>query len=401
MTEIVRGDISTLGEGNKLFYIERGYIMKHNIWKKISIISMLALLFIASSFATGTFSLKGMIDGKKSETNPEVVASSVSGEEALIDWTDGGIAKQELIDYVDTVTNPMSVDYIPVDDRIAVFDMDGTIVCETDPVYFDFCLLKYRVLDDPTYKDKASDFERNVAIQIQRKFNGEDVDISMVDHGKAVASAFSGMTVDEMEDYVKAFKNQPEPGYTGMTRGEAFYQPMLEVINYLEANEFTVYVVSGTDRLITRGLCDGMLDLPPSQMIGSDETLVADHQDGEDGLDYEYEDDDELVLGGEFMVKNLNMNKVSVIAQEIGKQPVLAFGNSASDSSMLEYTTRDNRFKSLAFMICCDDTVRENGNLEKAQKMVDLCNEKDWIPVSMKNDWTTIYGDGVSRKVEK
>ena len=401
MTEIVRGDISTLGEGNKLFYIERGYIMKHNIWKKISIILMLALLFIASSFAAGTFSLKGMIDGKKSETKPEVVASSVSGEEALIDWTDGGLAKQELIDYVDTVTNPMSVDYIPVDDRIAVFDMDGTIVCETDPVYFDFCLLKYRVLDDPTYKDKASDFERNVAIQIQRKFNGEDVDISMVDHGKAVASAFSGMTVDEMEDYVKAFKNQPEPGYTGMTRGEAFYQPMLEVINYLEANEFTVYVVSGTDRLITRGLCDGMLDLPPSQMIGSDETLVANHQDGEDGLDYEYEDDDELVLGGEFMVKNLNMNKVSVIAQEIGKQPVLAFGNSASDYSMLEYTTRDNRFKSLAFMICCDDTVRENGNLEKAQKMVDLCNEKDWIPVSMKNDWTTIYGDGVSRKVEK
>ena len=401
MTEIVRGDISTLGEGNKLFYIERGYIMKHNIWKKISIILMLALLFIASSFAAGTFSLKGMIDGKKSETKPEVEAASVSGEEALIDWTDGGIAKQELIDYVDTVTNPMSVDYIPVDDRIAVFDMDGTIVCETDPVYFDFCLLKYRVLDDPTYKDKASDFERNVAIQIQRKFNGEDVDISMVDHGKAVASAFSGMTVDEMEDYVKAFKNQPEPGYTGMTRGEAFYQPMLEVINYLEANEFTVYVVSGTDRLITRGLCDGMLDLPPSQMIGSDETLVADHQDGEDGLDYEYEDNDELVLGGEFMVKNLNMNKVSVIAQEIGKQPVLAFGNSASDSSMLEYTTRDNRFKSLAFMICCDDTVRENGNLEKAQKMVDLCNEKDWIPVSMKNDWTTIYGDGVSRKVEK
>ena len=401
MTEIVRGDISTLGEGNKLFYIERGYIMKHNIWKKISIISMLALLFIAASFAAGTFSLKGMIEGKKSETKPEVVAASVSGEEALVDWTDGGIAKQELIDYVDTVTNPMSVDYIPVDDRIAVFDMDGTIVCETDPVYFDFCLLKYRVLDDPTYKDKASDFERNVAIQIQRKFNGEDVDISMVDHGKAVASAFSGMTVDEMEDYVKAFKNQPEPGYTGMTRGEAFYKPMLEVINYLEANEFTVYVVSGTDRLITRGLCDGMLDLPPSQMIGSDETLVADHQDGEDGLDYEYEDDDELVLGGEFMVKNLNMNKVSVIAQEIGKQPVLAFGNSASDSSMLEYTTRDNRFKSLAFMICCDDTVRENGNLEKAQKMVDLCNEKDWIPVSMKNDWTTIYGDGVSRKVEK
>ena len=92
------------------------------------------------------------------------------------------------------------------------------------------------------------------------------------------------------------------------------------------------------------------------------------------------------------------MNKVSVIMQEIGQQPVLSFGNSTGDSSMAEYVTSGNKYPSLAFMLCCDDLVRENGSESKAQKMVDLCAEFGWVPVSMKNDWTTIYGDGVTKK---
>ena len=86
-----------------------------------------------------------------------------------------------------------------------------------------------------------------------------------------------------------------------------------------------------------------------------------------------------------------------VIAQEIGEQPVLSFGNSTGDASMAEYTTSNNPYKSLAFMLCCDDTERENGNAEKADKMYSLCEEFDWVPISMKNDWTTIYGDGVTK----
>lgn len=92
------------------------------------------------------------------------------------------------------------------------------------------------------------------------------------------------------------------------------------------------------------------------------------------------------------------MNKVSVIAQEIGVQPVLSFGNSTGDSSMAEYVTSGNSYKSLAFMLCCDDLERENGNTEKADKMLALCEEHDWVPISMKNDWTTIYGPGVTKK---
>lgn len=93
------------------------------------------------------------------------------------------------------------------------------------------------------------------------------------------------------------------------------------------------------------------------------------------------------------------MNKTTAIIQEIGVQPVLSFGNTMSDASMAMYTITENPYKSLAFMLCCDDLDRENGNLDKANAMYQSCAENNWIPVSMKNDWTTIYGDSVTKKV--
>ena len=332
-----------------------------------------------------------------SETLPEVTEEATAAPELTL-WKDEAPAKQQLIEYMTDITAEGSADYIPPEDRIAVFDLDGTLFCETDPNYFDYTLLKYRVLEDPDYIDKASDFEKEVANKIKtQNETGESFKGLEVDHGKAVASAFSGMTLDEFNDYIQKFKQLPMPSYQGMKRGEGFYQPMLEVVDYLEANDFTVYVVSGTDRFIVRGILDNSpLDLPNKQIIGSDESVVAPDQGDTDGLSYVFDDDDTLVLGGDFLIKNLKMNKVTVINQEIGQQPVLSFGNSTGDSSMAEYTTSHNPHKSLAFMLCCDDTERENGNEEKAQKMYDLCEEFDWVPVSMKNDWTTIYGDGVT-----
>ena len=319
--------------------------------------------------------------------------------DALDLWTDSADSKAALISYVESVTKEGSPDFIPVENRIAVFDMDGTFLCETDPYYYDFCLLKYRVLDDPTYKDKASYFERSVAEAAKAYMEGDhSVEISMTDHGRAVAMAFAGMTIEEFENYIAEFKKQPAPGYNGMTRGEAFYKPMLQVIDYLQANGFKVYVVSGTDRFIVRGLLKDSVNIPRNQIIGSDENLVAVNQGSKDGLDYTYTDKDKVILGGRFMIKNLKMNKVSAIVQEIGIQPVLSFGNSTGDSAMAEYATTNNKYKSLAFMLCCDDLERENGSEEKADQMEQLCQQYGWIPVSMKNDWKTIYGEGVTKK---
>ena len=323
-----------------------------------------------------------------------------SAEEMLSLWTDDAAAKKALSEYLEAISDESGADFIPAEDRIAVFDLDGTLFCETDPNYFDYTLLVHRVLEDPDYKDKASDFEKEVANKIvEQNETGAKFEGLEVDHGKAIASSFAGMTIEEFNDYIQEFKKLPMPSYDGMLRGEGWYQPMLEVVNCLQVYGFTVYVVSGTDRFIVRGIVyDSPLNVPPRQIIGSDETVVTRDQGDEDGLDYVYDDNDEVVLGGDFIIKNLKMNKVSVIVQEIGQQPVLSFGNSTGDASMAEYVTTDNGYRSLAFMLCCDDTERENGSEEKAQKMVDLCAEYDWVPISMKNDWTTIYGEGVTKK---
>lgn len=339
------------------------------------------------------------VTSESTEISEEAIETSAVKADALSLWTADAEAKKALVSYVESVTDENSPDFIPVEDRIAVFDMDGTILCETDPYYFDHCLLVYRVLEDPEYKNKASAFEKDVATRLQAKFDGDkNVEVSMIEHGQAVAMAFAGMTIDEFEDYVEAFKNQPAPGYNGMTRGEAFYKPMIQVIDYLQANDFKVYIVSGTDRLIVRGLIKDSVDIPRNQIIGSDELLVASNQGDVDGMDYTFTSQDKLVTGGEFIIKTLDMNKVTAIMTEIGIQPVLSFGNSTGDSAMANFTIMNNKYKSLAFMLCCDDLERENGNISKADKMRTLCTENNWIPVSMKNDWTTIYGDEVTRK---
>ena len=326
--------------------------------------------------------------------------AAASPDVALSAWNEGAPARSALVAYVEAVTDPDGPDFIPPERRIAVFDLDGTLFCETDPNYFDYTLLLHRVTEDPDYRDRASEAERETARKIV-KMNETGVAAKGLetDHGKAVASAFAGFTLDEFDRYVQAFKKLPMPGYEGMARGEGFYRPMLQVADYLADSGFEVWVVSGTDRFIVRGIVSGSpLRVPPERIIGSDEAVAATGQDGADGLQYQLREGDDVVLAGKFVVKNLKMNKVAAIVREIGRRPVLAFGNSTGDSSMAAYATRGNPDRSLAFMLCCDDTERENGNPAKAAKMRALCEENGWIPISMKDDWKTIYGPAVSRR---
>ena len=317
-------------------------------------------------------------------------------------WTDSAPAKQELIAYLETVTDPDSPDYIPLERRIAVFDFDGTLFCETDPDYIDHMFLVYRVLMDPEYKDKASAFEKEVANQIVEKSKtSSPVGGLDVPHGQALASAFKGTTLEQFSEHMAQFKKTPMPSYDGMNRGDGFYLPMLQIVELLERYGFTSYIVTGTDRFLIRGLiADSPLGkfIPPQRVIGSEQSLVATGQGNTNSLDYQFQKGDKVVFGGDFLLKDLKMNKVVLILREIGVQPVLSFGNSTGDSSMADFVASNTQYKSLAFMLCCDDNVRENGNLTKAQNMKDLCAEHGWIPVSMKNDWTTIYGDGVTKK---
>ena len=338
----------------------------------------------------------------KVSCQPETKAV-ISGDEALSLWHEDAVAKKELIAYIESITKP-GKDFIPEVDRIAVFDLDGTLLCETDPNYLDYNIYVYRVLEDPDYKDKATETQIDIAKKIVQS-NESGVEPAGLDvaHQNAYMEVFAGMTLSEYRSYVRKYLEQPAPGYEGMKRGEAFYKPMLEVIKYLQANAFTVYIVSGTDRLQVRAVVDGKLDIPDRQVIGSDGTIVAKGQEKtddlvNDNLNYVFKEDDELVRGTQFIVKNLKMNKVAVIAQEIGSQPILSFGNSTGDASMAEYVITNNRYPSRAFMLLADDFERENGSQAKADRIQQLCEKNGWIPVSMKHDWKTIYGENVIKK---
>ena len=370
-------------------------------WRIVALVAACACALFAILYATkpsADVQEPAATESATSENNAEF--KLVEGEDPLSLWSDDAPLKKELTAYVEAVTDESSSDFIPVEDRIATFDVDGTLINETDPNYFDYTLLVHRVLEDPDYKDKASDFEKSVANKIvDQNENGTKYEELPVEHGQAVASAFQGMTVDEFYDYVHKFAETEMPSYEGMKRGEAFYQPMVQVVQYLQANGFDCYMVSGTDRLIMRGLFSSELcplNIPLDHVLGSDESLVGSKQGESDGLDYTFSQDEELVLGGEFYMKTLKENKCYIIQREVAKQPVLSFGNSSGDFAMDNYALTNPTYKSAAFQLCCDDLERENGNMEKAESMLKDCKENGYVPVSMKNDWKTIYGDGVT-----
>ncbi len=328
-----------------------------------------------------------------------VFAAGCAQHAQLSLWNDNAPAKTALVDYVERVTRKGSADFIPPADRIAVFDFDGTLFAETDPIYIEWLMFTDRVLDDPRYRDRATKEEIALAREIRAAARTKKLTDDMEKrHARMNIEVYKNMTLDEFRTYVREYMQVDAPGYTGMKRGEAYYRPMLQVIDYLLAHDFIVYVCSGTDRFIIRTLLEGVVPVPPQQVIGSDNTIVARGQGDVDGLDYVYRHDDTLVQGGKLLVKNVKMNKPSIIAQEIGKQPVLSFGNSSGDASMANYVITNNRYKALAFMLLCDDTEREYGVPDKAEKMRVSSEKNGWIPVSMRDDWKTIYGDGVKKK---
>ena len=314
-------------------------------------------------------------------------------------WKKDAASKKALIDYVDSVTEQGGPDYIPPQDRIAVFDLDGTLYCESDPTWFDFMLYKHRVLEDEADKDKATEHEIEVAKTVQSVIDTGVVPAGFeVEIGHCIARVFAGMTVRDFSFYVRDYAERPSPGYDGMKVGEAFYQPMIQVIDYLQDNGFAVYVCSGSDRLVIRGLVEGGLILSARYVIGTEELISAKNQGEKPGAEYVLGKEEDLVLSGKIAEKNLKMTKVSMIAQQIGQCPVLSFGNGAGDISMTNYVMGNKKYKTAAFFVCCDDEIRESGSMEKAKKVYDFCSENGWVPISMKNDWLTVFGDGVTKK---
>ena len=302
-----------------------------------------------------------------------------------------------LKEYVEDVTNPNSKNFIKEDDRIATFDMDGTFVGELYPTYFEYNLLEYRALDDPTYKDKAPDDVKE-ATQDIRDFvrNGKKLpDHFDMKHANAAAKAYAGMTLAEFDAYVKAYAAKQANGFKGMTYGQSFYQPMLQVFDYLKANGFTYYVVSGSDRFICRALVEA-IGINPNRVIGMDVKLRSTSQGLEAGVNYTMGKEENLVRTDELIIKNLKTNKVLQISQEIGKVPVISFGNSGGDCAMHNYCLQSPH-RSVTFMLIADDEARDHANREKALKLGNQWREAGYHVISMRDDFKTIYGEDVEK----
>ena len=309
-------------------------------------------------------------------------------------WSEDSVAAASIRDYVSRVTDSHSEAYIPVEDRIAVFDLDGTLMGELYPSYFEYMMFIHRALHDDTY-DAPADMKEFAEALEAGVYNGNKPDNHERLHAKYAGQAYAGMTPDELREYTGEYMKSQADGFTNLTRGDAFYWPMVSLVKYLEANDFTVYVVSGSDRTVVRQLVKDNLGIPENRVIGMSYTMVANGQNGEDGLEYIYTKDDEVILGGDLIIKTIKMNKVSAIAEEIGKVPVLSFGNTAGDQSMAQYTVNNDRYETKAYMLMCDDLEREHGNMKKADEMKQMCDDCGFEPISMRDDFATIYGDDV------
>ena len=303
-----------------------------------------------------------------------------------------------LMDYVEDVTNPSSDNYIPREDRIATFDMDGTFIGELYPTYFEYNLLEYRVLEDETYKDIAPVDVREAAQNI-REFVRDGIPLPQgfdMIHARAAAKAYAGMNLKEFDEYVKAYAQNEANGFENMTYANSFYKPMLEVFDYLEANDFTYYVVSGSDRFICRALVES-LGIEPNRVIGMDVELKSSKQGDADGVDYTQEVGEEIIRTDNLLIKNLKENKVKQICQEIGKTPVLSFGNSSGDCAMHNFVMGNTKYETEVFMLIADDEEEDHVDLEETAKRKAKWEEANYNIISMRDDFKTIYGYDVEK----
>ena len=262
----------------------------------------------------------------------------------LPSWNDGP-AKQSIIDFVEKVTKPGSPDFVPVAERIATFDNDGTLWSEQPvPVQLYFALDRVKALSSkhPKWKTKEP-FASLLKGDLKTALAGGDhaiLELFMATH--------TGMTTVEFEQIVKDWIATAKHPKTGKLYTEMVYQPMLEVLAYLRANGFKNFIVSGGGIEFMRPWTEQVYGIPPEQVVGSSIKTKFEMRDGKPVL---------------VRLPKLNFNddkadKPVGINQHIGRRPIAAFGNSGGDQQMLEYTQGGSgaRFE---LLVLHDDAARE------------------------------------------
>ena len=322
-----------------------------------------------------------------------MIVGCAGAETAIPGWRDGSPCAAEIVRLLEEIDREGSPGYVPREDRIAVFDFDGTLFGERFPTYFDHLLLMRRVLHDDSYEAPA-ETRAYVAALEQAELNRAEAPKGDKSNAQYTAEAFAGMTVAEYRAYIRDFMSTPVIGFSGMTYGEGFFRPMVSLVRTLAEHGFRVYILSASERQYVRELIRGTLDswIPPERVIGSRFSLAATGQGDADGRKYTYSMADQVILSGNLLLKTEKMNKVTAIVEEIGQPPLLVFGNSSGDLAMGVYAQQNG---GKAFMLLCDDTERDYGDPAEAEAFGKSCDGLGIQTVSMRDEFETIYGETV------
>ena len=318
-------------------------------------------------------------------------------DEIIEYWNPQSPAMQSIVSFVTESTDEESDGFIPEADRIVVFDMDGTLYGERFPTYFNDWLFIQRALYDESFEAPAylKAFARSWEDKVLKGIPIDDFDALERELGPKL---YEGLTPEAYAEVVRSFKELPVRGFTGMTYGEAYFQPMVSLVKYLYENDYTIYIVSATYRDAVRVMTEGVLEgyIPSDHVIGTDLLSTASKDAAGNSMFYEYTPEDELVISGELFLKNQKTNKVTSIQREIGKVPVLAFGNSTGDFSMATYTLGNEKYDTRAYMLLCDDIERDYGDPEAAAAFQEKCDANGFYTICMRDEFELLYPEGVS-----
>jgi phosphoglycolate phosphatase-like HAD superfamily hydrolase len=315
-------------------------------------------------------------------------AQTAAAGDLLPSWNDGP-AKQAILDFVRTTIERSSPSYVSPEDRIAVFDQDGTLWVE-HPMYTQVVYCLERV---PAVVAKRPGLKNVEPFKTVLSADHEAMaKLSMRDLEKILVMTLTGMSVKEFEDEAKEWIETARHPRWNRPYTELTYQPMLEVLRYLRDNAYKTYIVTGGGQDFVRVYAEMVYGIPPEQVVGT-----------AGGTKFGYEKDGKpfLTKDPKLLLNDNNAGKPEGIHLMIGRRPYAAFGNSTGDRQMLEWTGAGSGAR-LKVLVLHDDAVREyaygpaQGLPDSkigtfTQALYDEAKKDGWMVISMKNDWKRIF----------
>jgi phosphoglycolate phosphatase-like HAD superfamily hydrolase len=312
----------------------------------------------------------------------------VAKEELLASWNDTA-SRQAIVEFVRTTTGERPGNPVPPAERIAVFDNDGTLWSEKPiPIQLDFTLFRMAELaeQDPSLRERQpykSAVERDyrwLGETMVKHYHGDDADLALLE--RAVESAFSGMGVEAFASEALDWLNSASHPTLRRPYMSCAFQPMIELLRYLEANDFITYIASGGDRDFMRPFAEDLYGVPPERVIGS--ALGLEFDGGSDTTELLYKSKIEFFDDGP--------EKPVRIWSRIGRRPLLAGGNSNGDIPMLRFARAGER-DPLRLLVLHDDPEREFDYTAGAEDALDRARLQGWTTVSVKKDWEKVFLD--------